>query len=251
MPTSDEVMDREREFYNAKVVSYRRLRLLIWRAIGEFNRNHELFDLFDPRPKRVLLYGCGEALEAPALIEAGATHVTGIDISDGEIERAWEHARKGGYADKVDFLAGDAHITGFANDSFDLIVGSAILHHLDVRRSLEELKRILAPGGRAVLLEPLAHNPLLRLGRLLTPSARTADEHPLTVDDWRICEEIFPNSSHREVELVSILLMPLNLVLPVTLQKRLARWVKALDDRLLERHPQMGRFARSTFLILQ
>jgi ubiquinone/menaquinone biosynthesis C-methylase UbiE len=250
IPAGD-VVDRERAFFNAQGQRYLRVRAWIWRAIGEFNRNSELADLYDPHGKRVLLYGCGPAHETGRFIQSGAAHVSGIDISDSEIAQAWRTARESGYEDRVDFRAGDAHATEFPDDSFDLIVGSAILHHLDVPRALAELSRILAPGGRAVFLEPLAHNPLLRLGRRFTPSARTVDEHPFTVKDWQLCAEAFPEFWHREVELISIPLMPLNLVLPRSWQRVLARGVRGLDDRLLARYPQLGRFARSTFLILE
>jgi SAM-dependent methyltransferase len=249
-PAGD-VVDREREFFNEQSDRYHRLRGLIWRAIGEFNRNGELADLYDPRGKRVLLYGCGPANGTTELLRAGAVHVSGIDISDGEIAIARRMARENGYEEQTDFRAGDAHATGFPDDAFDLIIGYAILHHLDVARALAELRRVLAPGGRAVFLEPLAHNPLLALGRRLTPSARTVDEHPLTVEDWRLCQEAFPGFWHREVELTSIPLMPLNLVLPGSLQRGLARRVRALDDRLLARRPELGRFARTTFLVLE
>jgi SAM-dependent methyltransferase len=246
-----DVIERERRFFNSQENRYVRLRLAIWRAIGEFNRNQEVHDLYDPGGKRVLLYGCGPANDAGHFVQAGATHVAGIDISDSEIDQAWSRARAEGYADKVEFRAGDAHATGYPDDSFDLIVGNAIIHHLDVRRALVELRRILRPGGRAVFNEPLAHNPLLRLGRRLTPSARTPDEHPLTVEDWRLCTEVFPSCAHREVELTSIPLMPLNLVIPRAWQKPLAARVSTLDDRLLERYPGVRKFARTTFLILE
>jgi SAM-dependent methyltransferase len=248
---ASDVVDRERDFFNTQGKRYLRLRAWIWRAIGEFNRNSELADLYNPDGKRVLLYGCGPAFEARRFVQAGATHVAGIDISDAEIAQAWSMAREGGYDDRVDFRAGDAQATGFPDEAFDLIVGSAILHHLDVRQALVEVRRILAPSGRAVFLEPLAHNPLLRLGRRLTPSARTPDEHPFTIADWQLCAEVFPGFQHREVELTSIPLMPLNLVLPSTWQRALARRVRALDDRLLARYAPLRRFARSTFLILQ
>jgi ubiquinone/menaquinone biosynthesis C-methylase UbiE len=243
--------ERERKFFNERAGLYVILRRLIWRGIGEFNRNDEIDDLYDPRGKRVLLYGCGPANGVTELLERGAEHVTGIDIADADIALARERAREGGYADRTNFEVADAHHTGFPDGSFDVIVGMAILHHLDVKLALAELRRLLAPGGRAVFLEPLVHNPLLRLGRWLTPAARTDDEHPFTVDDWRLCAEEFPRFSHREVEFTSIPLMPLNLLLPRRRQHALARRVKALDDRLLERHPGLRPYARSTLLVLE
>jgi SAM-dependent methyltransferase len=251
MVNAANVIERERQFYNASHGRYRQLRELIWRAIGPFNRNEELNRLYDPRGKRVLLYGCGPANEASQFIKAGATSVAGIDISDVEIAVAWEQARAGEYADVVDFRAEDAQETSFPTNAFDLIVGSAILHHLDLRKALSEIRRILAPGGRAVFLEPLAHNLLLRIGRRFTPQARTADEHPLTVDDWSVCGEVFPAFTHREVELLSIPLMPVNLLVPLRWQRRLARRVSAFDDVLLDRYPTLRKYARTTMIVLE
>ena len=105
MTVTPEVLEREREFYNESHGAYRRWRLLIWRAIGAFNRNAEITNLYDPRGKRILLYGCGPANEARDLLEAGAVSISGIDISDVEIADAWRNAREGGYEDKVDFVS--------------------------------------------------------------------------------------------------------------------------------------------------
>jgi ubiquinone/menaquinone biosynthesis C-methylase UbiE len=244
--------ERERSFYNEKgQTSYHTLRRWIWRAIGEFRRNEEVLDLYEPAGKVVLDYGCGPGYLTKYLLEQGAAHVTGIDVSDGEIEQARERARANGLEDRSRFLVADGHATEFPDDSFDLIVGDAILHHLDLRRALVELRRILRPGGRAVFMEPLWHNPLLRLGRALTPSARTPDEHPLTVADWELCAEIFPAFEHEERELLTIPLMPLNLVLPKRAQKWLARRVWAADDAVMARFPRLRKHARSTFLILK
>ncbi len=248
----DSRVEREKEFYNEKEsTSYHLIRGWIWRALGEFKRNADLDDYYDPAGKRVLDYGCGPGYWTDYLFEHGAIWVTGFDISEGEIEQATEKARAAGYGDRSEFLVADAHATGLPDDSFDLIVGSSILHHLDLKVALEEIRRILRPGGRAVFLEPLWHNPLLRLGRALTPTARTPDEHPLTTSDWALCADIFPNFHHYEREFITIPLMPLNLVLPQGAQRRFAKRVNALDDRVLERFPSTRKYARISFLVLE
>jgi ubiquinone/menaquinone biosynthesis C-methylase UbiE len=246
-----DVVERERGFYNVRDGSYRRWRNVIWRAIGPFNRNDEVHQLYDPRGKRVLLYGCGAGYDSRRLAEEGAASIVGIDISEAQIAEARLQADAGGYAGPVEFRVADAHHTGFPDNAFDLVVGIAILHHLDLPRALSEIRRILAPSGRGVFLEPLAQNPLLRLARRLTPAARTPDEHPLTTNDWRMCGEVFSRFRHREMELTSIPLMPLVWVLPRAWHQPLARRVSAFDDRVLERHPGLRPFARTTLLILE
>jgi SAM-dependent methyltransferase len=245
------LVDREKEFFDTKGSGlFRILRLIIWRAIGEFNRDKEIEALYDAAGKHVLLYGCGNGGEAPSLLRDGAVDIRGFDISETEIAGAQANAVAGGYADRVEFRTADAHQMPYDEGAFDLIIGNAILHHLDLDLALAELRRVLRPGGIAVFREPLVHNPLLRLGRALTPAARTDDEHPFTVDDWKLCESYFPNFTHREVELISIPLMPLNLLLPRALQRRLARRVAATDDRLFARWPGLRKHARTTLLTL-
>ena len=180
----------------------------------------------------------------------GAAHVTGFDIYVADIEHARQAARAAGYEERTHFVVADAHATPFADDAFDVIRGNSILHHLELERALHELRRILAPGGRAVFVEPLAHNPLLRLGRALTPMARTEDEHPFTSADWETCKAVFPGFTHFERELITVPLMPLNLALPANARSRLAERVKAADLRAVRR-PRLRRYARLTFLILQ
>jgi SAM-dependent methyltransferase len=67
----------------------------------------------------------------------------------------------------------------------------AILHHLDLETAYAEIARVLKPHGRAIFLEPLAHNPFINLYRTLTPSLRTPDEQPLRLDDIRKATDYF------------------------------------------------------------
>jgi SAM-dependent methyltransferase len=245
----DARVEREKAFYDGQEsTSYEQVRRLIARAGQHLSRYGDVWRYCDPREKTVLDYGCGSHSGA-GLLRRGARHVTGIDVSEREIARARAEAADQGIEDRVELAVGDAHRTGFADESFDLIVGGSILHHLELERALREVKRLLRPGGRAVFTEPMLHNPLLRLGRLLTPAGRTADERPFTVRDWEVCARAFSRFEHHEREFITIPVMAFNLLLPDTWQARLAPRLFAIDDRLLRRFPFLRRYARITLLI--
>jgi ubiquinone/menaquinone biosynthesis C-methylase UbiE len=235
VPTDDRarVLEREKNFYNSRSEgSYDRLRDWISRSIGEFSSYHELDGTYDPTGRHVLDYGCGQGRDAVSLVQRGAAHVTGV-------------------ADRTTFVVADAHATAFEDDAFDLVIGNSILHHLDVEVALREIRRILRPGGTAAFVEPLAANPILKVGRALTPGARTDDEHPFTEADWATCARVFDGFTHFEREFLTIPLMPLNLVLPAGAQKSLAKRVKGWDERLLATRPRLRPHARVTFLLLR
>ncbi|MBT3345532.1 MAG: methyltransferase domain-containing protein [Gemmatimonadetes bacterium] len=135
----------------------------------------------------VLEYGCGPGSCAFDLARAGA-RVTGIDISPGAIELAKAQAEAEGLSEalssgRLRFEVMNAEALSVADDSFDRICGSGILHHLDLSRALPEITRILRPTGDAVFFEPLGHNLLINWYRRRTPSMRTIDEHPLLAAD--------------------------------------------------------------------
>ncbi len=139
--------------------------------------------LADVNGKNVLDLGCGNGERSLHLLKNGAT-VTGIDISPNYIETARAQAQEAEFgSDRYSFQQMDAHNLQYGDGSFDLVVGDGILHHLDLEKSVDEIHRVLVPGGRALFVEPLAANPLLRIFRILTPSARTVDEHPFEATD--------------------------------------------------------------------
>jgi len=246
-------VDREREFYDAKAKAggYSAARGWIKRSKGLFDRHQDFHGFFDPRGKRVVDYGCGNGELTIQLLERGAAHVTSFDVSPEFVELARKRLAEHGLADQADFLVADAHRLPFADESMELVAGIAILHHLDLEAALSELKRVLAPGGRAIFVEPLGHNPLLRMGRALTPSARTQDERPLTAREWELCSLTFPGFEHHERELLTTLFMPLNLVIRPPWQQRLASALSHLDRWLMSRVPPLRRYARLSILVFE
>src|SRR4029077_429661 len=67
----------------------------------------------------------------------------------------------------------------FEDASFDIVYAANLLHHVDLRRCLDEVARVLKSGGRAAFCDPLAHNPVINVYRRMATAMRTDDEHPI------------------------------------------------------------------------
>lgn len=96
--------------------------------------------------------GCGNGRHAEVLADH-AQRVVGVDASTGLLAEAAARAIERGF--DADLVAGDAAEIPLQTDTVDLGVYIATLHHLRPRErrlaSLDELARVLAPGGRALV----------------------------------------------------------------------------------------------------
>ncbi|HKZ80737.1 MAG TPA: class I SAM-dependent methyltransferase [Pyrinomonadaceae bacterium] len=100
-----------------------------------------------------------------------------INISSKALEKGGEKAQTSRVKPRFSLM--DANHLEFEDESFDMVFGDAILHHLNFVEALDEIRRVLKPGGRILFCEPLGSNPVGKIVRLITPKARTADEQPL------------------------------------------------------------------------
>ena len=174
--TEDDVLGRSADLKDrfAHIWRYPALRRLLSRMESHLDA---------ARGRRVLDLGCGRGERSVDLLGRGA-RVDGIDISPVYVAQAEAAAQEAGHdPSQFAFVAGDAHHLPYDDETFDLVVGDGILHHLDLDAALREVHRVLAPGGRALFREPLLDNPLLKLFRAVTPKARTDDELPLSGRD--------------------------------------------------------------------
>ncbi|MHC3438401.1 class I SAM-dependent methyltransferase [Natrialbaceae archaeon A-gly3] len=96
--------------------------------------------------------GCGNCRHAESLAPH-VDRVLGVDVSRGLLETGRTRATDRDFS--VDLIQGDASRLPLAADVVDVAVYVATLHHLPTREarvaSLEELARILEPGGRALV----------------------------------------------------------------------------------------------------
>ncbi len=87
--------------------------------------------------------------------------VVALDLSDQAVKNA--EAMVSCNQLTAQFVVADAANTGLPAGSFDLIWGSAVLHHLHHREGAAEAYRLLSPGGVACFVsEPTFFNPILR-----------------------------------------------------------------------------------------
>lgn len=100
-----------------------------------------------------------------------------INISESELERGVEISKS--TLINPNFKIMDANNLDFEDKSFDVVFGFGILHHLEYTKALDEILRVLKSDGKMIFFEPLDNNPVGKVVRFLTPSARTEDEKPL------------------------------------------------------------------------
>jgi len=153
--------------------------------------------LGDINQKNVLEFGCGDGWLTRLLASKGA-NIWSFDISNEAVNqnKAMIKQMKLEHRVQIDQMA--AEELKYDSDMFDIILGNAILHHLEIEKSLKEMRRVLKKGGRAIFLEPLGHNPLINLFRKCTPNMRSKDETPFRFEDFITIRKYFPKFQHDE-----------------------------------------------------
>jgi 2-polyprenyl-3-methyl-5-hydroxy-6-metoxy-1,4-benzoquinol methylase len=128
--------------------------------------------------KRVLELGCGTGWLASRVAQFGAAYVQGLDISHTRIAQAGQHEIQGLQEFQVADLA--QPVEGV----YDVVMGRAVLHHLDYREVLLRLSREnVREQGLMLFYEPLGSNVLMRLDHARSQDAHTPDEHPFERSD--------------------------------------------------------------------
>jgi SAM-dependent methyltransferase len=139
----------------------------------------------------------------------------------------------------------DAQNLTFPDESFDVVLGGAILHHLELNKALMTIRRVLKAGGSAIFIEPLGHNPAINFYRRRTPQMRTEDEHPLLTEDLDLIRHVFPGTSLRYFNLLTFATVPV---------RRFSLAVKAAhacDQALFRLLPFTRRYAWMVLIIMR
>ena len=171
-------------------------------------RRSEMFVTFiGNKSKKILEVGCGTGIFTEAIAKTKNT-IYAIDISNELLLLAKKRIK----VKNVFFKIADAHKTNFRNRFFDFIVGSSVLHHLEVGRSLKEFYRILNFGGKMIFTEPNMLNPQVALERNIPFIGKLASNSvsETAFIRWRLKRQL------KEVGFKNIKIRPFDFLHPAT-----------------------------------
>lgn len=148
------------------------------------------------RGLRVLDCGCGYGIMSILIAKRGA-FLDAFDISEHCVGIARRFCAANGVEDRVDVRVAVMERLDYPAGRFDLVLGTRILHHVDIASAAAEVHRVLKPGGMALFLEPTLRNPVYNAIRRLyravpvLPRTGSPDEHPLTVQEMGTLSNTF------------------------------------------------------------
>lgn len=192
-------------------------------------------------PGRVLDFGCGDGWVSIMLAKKGYD-VYGIDISIELIKKARSIAKETNLSLNVRFEEMAGEDLKFQDNYFDAVFGSAVLHHTDFKLALDNIHRVLKPGGIGLFIEPLNQNILLKIWRILTPWRRSPTERALTLREINMIMNKFPPSRLHYFIFSSMLTKGLITIFPnINCFNKINTWFESIDDHLISRYPKLGK----------
>lgn len=197
------------------------------------------------RPGRTVLeIGCGTGMFTELFAATGA-RILAVDISPDLLAKALDRRLP---ADRVRFEQrrfeslelSDPSIEAWAAGGFDAIVGSSVLHHLDIPGAIETCQRLLAPGGRLAFAEPNLLNPQVWMERTFRSWFPYVSPDETAIVRWGLGRRL------ERAGFSDVVITPFDWLHPATP----APLIGVVDGagRLLERVPAFREFAGSVLI---
>jgi SAM-dependent methyltransferase len=185
----------------------------------------------------VLELGCGAGYFTQELARSGAD-IVAIDVSPELLEIA----RTNCSSPNVQYQIQNAYALSYSEAVFDSVVGSSVLHHLEIEEALRDIYRVLKPMGTIYFTEPNMLNPQIAIQKNIPWIKRKLGDSP---DEtaffrwplWRLLER----TGYRDVRID-----PFDFLHPKT-PVALIDSVNAFG-RFLEKVPVISEFAGSLYI---
>jgi demethylmenaquinone methyltransferase/2-methoxy-6-polyprenyl-1,4-benzoquinol methylase len=105
-------------------------------------------------PGLVLSVACGTAGECMAIAQGSGARVVGVDLTEAMLRRGQDNLARAGLAQRAQLLLGQAEKLPFPDATFDGLSFTYLLRYVeDPQATLNELARVIRPGGVAASLE--------------------------------------------------------------------------------------------------
>ena len=130
-------------------------------------------DYIGNKNKKILEIGCGTGLFTSEIANTN-NQIIAIDISKDVLDIARKKVTKKNVISKID----KTYKSSFKDKSYDFIVGSSVLHHLDEDLALQEFFRVLKDGGKIIFTEPNMLNPQIALQKNIAFIKKAVGDSP-------------------------------------------------------------------------
>ncbi|MCS7031738.1 MAG: class I SAM-dependent methyltransferase [Gloeomargarita sp. SKYG116] len=188
----DDILARERAFHDAwaKVIDTDEIPVVDYFTACTAPENRFILShLGDMRGKSVLDLGCGAGENSVYFALRGANCIA-ADYAPEMLNVAQKLADQ--YGVTIGTKVVNAMAIDFPDNTFDIVYAANLLHHLpDPLLALQEMRRVVKPGGHVCFWDPLIHNPIINVYRRLATQVRTPDERPLSINIIRHIRPLF------------------------------------------------------------
>ena len=185
----------------------------------------------------VLELGCGTGYFTRELARSGAD-ITAIDVSPDLLEIAMTNCS----APNVRYQIQNAYALSYPDAMFDSVVGSSVLHHLEIEKAAREIYRVLKPAGTIYFTEPNMLNPQIAIQKNVPRVKRKLGDSPDETAFFRWpLRRLLEQTGYRDVRID-----PFDFVHPKTPVPLIDRLNSV--GRFLESVPVISEFAGSLYV---
>jgi ubiquinone/menaquinone biosynthesis C-methylase UbiE len=217
---------------------------------------------------KVLEIGCGAGFMAVALAERGF-HVYAIDSTEEMVKLARRHAAESGNAAQISLDVGEVYALNFEDGFFALVIALGVIPWLErVERAIQEMARVIKPGGYVILTADNRARLIYLLDPWLNPALQPlrkgvkavlkrvgfshwfSDEINSTLHDWRFIDDILARAGLVKTRSRTIGFGPFSLLHRNVLPEPLSRTLHRRLQRLANRNVPIFRSTGTQYLVL-